>query len=160
LEELEALHWRWTLVGDGSIDPGHAAIVRERIERSPLSARMTWKGALDAAAMPACYRSHDLFVLPSAFETLSMATREALASGLPVIANRVGGIPENLLSGGGVLANPTERENLTLALRRLIEHPALRSRLRAEALSNRVAYSTWAETGGRLLEALGQMAGS
>jgi glycosyltransferase involved in cell wall biosynthesis len=49
--------------------------------------------------MPAFYAAADAFVLPTAYETFSLVCMEALASGVPVFATRVGGIEDYLEDG-------------------------------------------------------------
>jgi N-acetyl-alpha-D-glucosaminyl L-malate synthase BshA len=59
--------------------------------------RITWLGALEAVAEPlACA---DLFLLPSDGESFGLAALEAMASGVPGIATRTGGIPEVIDDG-------------------------------------------------------------
>lgn len=71
-----------------------------------------------------CYSCMDIFVLPSYAEGLPMTILEAMASRLPVIATRVGQVPELVEDGQtGVLVNPGDKVQLAEAICRLIENP-------------------------------------
>jgi glycosyltransferase involved in cell wall biosynthesis len=75
----------------------------------------------------------DAFVLPSAAENCPLALLQAMACGLPVVASRVGGIPEVVTDGvDGLLVPPGEPEPLAAALTSLRDK-ALRARLGAAA---------------------------
>jgi sugar transferase (PEP-CTERM/EpsH1 system associated) len=66
-------------------------------------------------------RSLDIFVLPSKAEGISNTILEAMASGLPVIATRVGGNPELVLDGKtGCLVEKEDVEGLSSAMRELV----------------------------------------
>jgi glycosyltransferase involved in cell wall biosynthesis len=79
-----------TLVGDGPL--------RSRLQRLARSLgvtdRVEFAGRLHGEELSASYRTADCFVLPSHAESCSMSLLEALASGLPLVAARTGGIPE------------------------------------------------------------------
>jgi glycogen(starch) synthase len=70
-------------------------------------------------------------VLPSIWpETFSIVLREALSAGLPVVASRIGAIPELIRDGeNGLLVTPGSVDDLAAALERLAREPALRQRL-------------------------------
>jgi glycosyltransferase involved in cell wall biosynthesis len=89
---------------------------------------------VDALRVAAAF---DIFVLASHFEGLPVAVMEALALGVPVVATRVGGVPEVVREGVEGLIVPTGRPDLlAAAIRQLILDPDLRSEM-AEAARRR-----------------------
>lgn len=75
----------------------------------------------------------DVFVLPSRMDPCPLALLEAMAVGLPVVGTSVGGIPEQVGTGAGLLVAPEDPEGLADAVLRLAESPELRARLGAAA---------------------------
>lgn len=76
----------------------------------------------------------DLFIFPSHAEGMSNALLEAMASGLPAIATRVGAADEMIVDGdNGMLVGAGDVQALAHALERLIQDEAMRIRLGAKA---------------------------
>ena len=72
--------------------------------------------------IPEILRAYDVFVLPSFSEGLCLSLLEAMVSGIPAIASRVGGIPEVLNSPDlGIMVSPNSVEELALAMGRYCE---------------------------------------
>jgi len=76
----------------------------------------------------------DLFVLPTRGEVFPLAGMEALAAGLPLVATRVGGLPELVIDGEtGSLVDVDDGEALGDALEQLVGDAALRQRMSERA---------------------------
>jgi glycosyltransferase involved in cell wall biosynthesis len=133
---------RLVLAGEGSTeDIGWA---RRRASELGIANRVEWPGWLDGAARDAELARAWLFCLPSHAEGLPMAMLEAMAAGCPVVASRVGGIPEALRDGvDGLLVDAHDAPALARTLGRVLMAPALRRRL-AQAGRQRIElkYST------------------
>ncbi len=67
----------------------------------------------------------ELSVLCSRSEGLPLAALEAMAAGVPVVATRVGSIPDLLADGGGLVVEQGDRHGLADALATLLDDPAL-----------------------------------
>ena len=115
---------RWVLAGDG---PGREAVQRHV---AASGGRAQWLGfRRDVAAV---LSAADVFVAPSRWEGLPLATAEAMAAGLPVVAARAPGLEEVVLDGRtGLLVPREDPQALADAIGRLAAAPALRSRLGA-----------------------------
>lgn len=79
-------------------------------------------------------RAFDIFVLPSVKEGLPYVIMEAMASGLPIIASNVGGIPDLIEHGkSGLLVKAKDPLGLAEGLKKLMENPDVRNALGKEA---------------------------
>lgn len=114
---------RLVIVGDG---PLHDRLQAEA-ESLGISAEVTFTGA--RTDTPELLRGFDVFVLPSVNEGISNTILEAMATGLPVVASRVGGNPELVEDGlCGRLYDPAAPTALQQALLPYLTDPALRER--------------------------------
>ena len=115
------------LAGEGSL----AARLRNETVGA-LGFRLVLAGQRDDVAT--VYAALDAFVLPSHQEALPLALLEAMQAGCPVLATRVGGIPEAVDDErAGLLVEPGRPDRLAEGLRRLASDPPLRQRLGAAA---------------------------
>lgn len=118
---------RYLIAGDGEQRESLAAA----IQANKLSAHVFLAGMISPLAP--LYRRATLAVMPSSYEPFGLAQCEALSLGTPVVASRVGGIPETVQhEQTGLLVAPGERLAWVAALNRALEHPAEMRRM-AEA---------------------------
>jgi glycosyltransferase involved in cell wall biosynthesis len=86
-------------------------------------------------------KAMDIFVMPSLTETTSLATLEAMSTGLPVIATKVGFIKKYIIKDyNGVFFPRESPSHLTLKIKLLLEDIALREKL-GENARKTIAYS-------------------
>lgn len=119
------------MVGDGPLGPR----LRERGVPG-----VHFLGFLSGETLGRAYASGDVFAFPSDTETFGNVALEAMASGLPVVAVRKGGVKEVVDHGRtGLLVEPRDPMAMADALLSLVEAPARRHRMaqeaRAEALT-------------------------
>ena len=93
---------------------------------------ITRYGPIAHADMPQMLANLDALVFPSVWEeTSGIGAREALAAGVPVLASRIGGIPETVRHGiNGLLFEPGDAVDLARQIRRLLDEPGFLDRLR------------------------------
>ena len=95
--------------------------------RAAAGPAVTFAGGRDSAEM---LPGFDLFVQPSLYESQGIAILEAMAAGCPVVATRVGGVPDVVRDGEtGLLVRAADPEALATAILRLADSPELASRL-------------------------------
>jgi len=106
---------------------------------SALAGRVRFLGACDD--IPAVLNALDVFVLPSISEGMSNTLLEAMASGLPAVATRVGGNPVLIEEDRtGWLFPPGDVPELTARLECLARHAGLRGELGAAARERAISH--------------------
>ena len=90
------------------------------------------------------YRSADILCCPSIWqEPFGKVNVEAMGCGLPVVASRVGGIPEIASDGGVVLVDHSSPVQLADALEHLLADPQLRMQVGREGRESFNKHFTW-----------------
>ncbi len=118
------------------------AVVGEGPERSRLEAlanelglgdRVDFIGPQSQAQIALWMKRARLFVLPSQEEALGIVLLEALASGTPCVASRVGGIPDIVSPNVGVLVNPRDPIDLARGINSLLDDSDTWAELQSQA---------------------------
>ena len=116
------------VVGAGGSDADDPVV--QQCQRLGITANVTFRGFQPAEEIAKLHPQAQVFVLPSQNENSPNALAEAMVSGLPVIATRVGGIPSMVEDGQtGLLVPWGDPQALADKIEWLLAHPAERERL-------------------------------
>jgi len=111
-------------VGKGELEDE----LRTEAFRMGVSEKVTFLGWRDD--IPEIMHTLDIFVLPSLNEGMGRVLVEAMAAGKPVVASRVGGIPDLVKHGqNGLLVESGDIEGLSLAIRKLLIDKKMRDEM-------------------------------
>jgi glycosyltransferase involved in cell wall biosynthesis len=92
--------------------------------------KIVFVGHVEEHLMVPYYQNAQFFVMPSIFEPFGMTVQESMASGVPVIASRFGGINTVLThEKDGLLIDPKDEDEFAGAMTRLLEDTAFRNQL-------------------------------
>jgi glycosyltransferase involved in cell wall biosynthesis len=113
LASLHPLPVNLAVLGDGPERPA----LEQRAARHGIGERVRWHGFVPEA--DTLFAAFDVFVLSSRTEGTPMVLFEALASAVPIVATRVGGIPDVITADEGTLIDPGHSLALASAIRSL-----------------------------------------
>ncbi|WP_144757207.1 glycosyltransferase family 4 protein [Curtobacterium pusillum] len=139
-------------VGAGESDfPEYAQEVRGLLARARGTIAVV--DSVDAAGMASYLRASDLCVIPSLLEATSLSALEAMASGLPLVASDVGGLPELVNDRTGLLVPPRSPIELAEAVSQLAALPVEARLAMAEEARRFVEESyAWSNIANRISE--------
>lgn len=133
IRAIQGLDVKLILVGDGELRDRLTRLVRQL----GMEDRVEFIRAVPHAEMPRYYRAADIFAVATHYEGFCIPVLEAMASGLPVVASRLGPIEELVRDAGFLVENRPEA--FAEVLGQLIKDPALRKdmgeRARRKALT-------------------------
>jgi D-inositol-3-phosphate glycosyltransferase len=136
--------------------------VRSVVESSGVQERVEFLGQLSSEDVPVVLAEADIFVFPTTWGTegFGMVAAEAMACGVPVVASRIGAIPEVVLDGRtGLLVEPGDPVDLASKLRGLLQDP-LRRQCLGRAGTEQAQQYRWDQLAEDLVEDLGAHATS
>jgi teichuronic acid biosynthesis glycosyltransferase TuaC len=142
---------RLVIIGAGRCGPDLA----RQADVGGLAERVVFAGALPQPVVAQWVGAADLLCLPSDNEGTPNVIVEALASGVPVVASRVGGVPELITpESNGLLVPPRDPPALMRAI-----GAALGRRWDPEQIRKTVAHATWDAIAGRTIDCLSESTG-
>lgn len=162
LAQLRELDWRCTCAGAVDLDPDFAASLVHQVECAGIRHRVRFVGPLAGTELDHRYAVSDLLVVPSRIETYGLVVTEALARGIPVVANAVGGVPAAMGRAPdgtrpGLLVPADDVGALGAALRSWLVDGHLRDRLRRSARERRPILAPYATTARAISEVLAEL---
>ena len=143
------------VVGSGALQP----VVEQLVDDLP--ARTSWTERLTPSEVAAALDDSTLLVLPSRSEGMGRVIVEAFCRARPVVASRVGGIPDLVQDGSnGLLVQPGDTGGLADALVRVLDERELAERLGAGAHSSAALWTVSPEDfASRLRDLVGRITG-
>ena len=122
----------------------HEAELRERAASEGVAGDVRFPAWVSAEELEGLWALAEAFVFPSLYEGFGLPVLEAMARGVPVACSNASSLPE-VAGDAALLFDPRDESAIAEALRRLLDDPELRERLRARGLA-RVAKFTWERT--------------
>jgi glycosyltransferase involved in cell wall biosynthesis len=115
------------IIGDGDLKASFIQLA----EQLDLAQRAVFAGAVPHDQLPPFYAAADIVVLPSSPpESFGLVLIEALACGVPVVAQRIPGVRSVVTHGqDGLLVQPGDSDGLAKAMLRLLDDPPLRQEM-------------------------------
>jgi glycosyltransferase involved in cell wall biosynthesis len=152
---LQHLGWEWFIAGDGP----QLEALRQQVKQKRVEDRVHLLGWMSSEMLIREYQAASLFVFPSRHEGMPNAVLEAMASGLPVIASRIAGNEELVVSGEtGLLVPPGDVRALREALGDLLGDETKRARMGRAARKRAKENYGWPVAADRYLEILQEVA--
>jgi glycosyltransferase involved in cell wall biosynthesis len=124
------------IVGEDTINsPGTEAKLRALVQEKGLQNMVTFTGFI--SPVESAMASLDILLVPSHAETFGRTIIEGMASGVPVISTRAGGVPDIITENvTGLLVRPWDSQDLANAIEKLILQPELRLKLGQQGLEH------------------------
>jgi glycosyltransferase involved in cell wall biosynthesis len=148
LARMKTKNFRLHLIGDCE-EQAYKQKTLALIEREQLQDAVIVHGRVPERTMLELLSQSDLYISPSTYESYSIATAEAVAHGLPVLAYATGAISDWIEDGvNGILIELGKDEQFFIALKKLLTDRNELNRLRKEAFNRTVSlsFNTWEQT--------------
>jgi D-inositol-3-phosphate glycosyltransferase len=152
--EVGGPHVQLHVVGGESGEDGADELARCRaiVARHGLDDHIRRFAPVDHPTLAEHYRSANVVIVPSRSESFGLVAAEAQASGVPVVASNIGGLPYVVnASESGLLVDDRDPAAFAAATRAILDHPSFAERLGDGAVAHARRFS-WDATATRMLE--------
>src|SRR5712691_3818222 len=159
LAQMPATNFRLHVIGDCAQNASYTEEMLALVQRSHLQDNVIVHGSVPQQAVFELLSQCDLYLSASSYESYSMATAEAVAHGLPIVAYATGAIGDWIEDGvNGMLIALGKPEHFFRALRRLLteRHTLNQLRHNAWARSANLTFHSWDTTYRDFLQAVQQ----
>ncbi len=110
------------------------------VEELKLDSRVHFVGRVTSEDLLALYNAAELLAHPAFYEGFGLPPLEAMACGLPVVVSNVASLPE-VVGDAGLLIDPHDVDELTVAMWRVLNEPDLRQEMRTRGLQQAARFS-------------------
>jgi D-inositol-3-phosphate glycosyltransferase len=147
------------IVGGDESSIAEVAELQELAREKGIEQRVAFVGAVDHDMLPLYYNAADLCVVPSHYESFGLVAVEAMASGVPVVASRVGGLAGTVKDGEtGYLIPWLCPEPFAERIELLLENEPLRRNL-GESAREAVGRYRWENVAAAVLDVYNSLTG-
>ena len=148
------------IVGGDDESDGELDQLRDLTKDQGIENRVAFVGAIDRDKLPLYYNAADVCVVPSHYESFGLVAVEAMASGIPVVASRVGGLTGTVKDGEtGYLVPWLCPEPFAERIELLLDNEPLRRNL-GESAREAVGMYRWENVSNRILEVYEDLLGN
>jgi len=113
--ELSNKEIQLTVMGSGDIEE-----MKELVNEMELNVHVKFTGRISEKEKINLFKNHHIFALPSHGEGQPISILEGMASGMAILSTKVGSIPEVVKKENGILVNPGDITQLSVAIIQLI----------------------------------------
>ena len=145
---------RFVIAGDGL----QRATLVQQAQQLGLAECVQFTGELTQDQLRDWMQQARVFVLPSLEEGLGVVLLEAMACGTPCVGTRVGGIPDVVVPGTGLLVPPADATALAQSILKLLQNPAQWRAFSLAARQRAQACYSWPVIAGQLMQVFEQAA--
>lgn len=136
------------IIGDGPLK----SLCQHMAKKFNISDRITFTGIVTENQKKLWYQKADLCVFPSTYEPFGIVALEALASGKPVVASNVGGLPEVIQNKvNGLLVRPRNSKEIAEAIDMIFSDDKLAGKMAKNALQTIEREFSWERTAQKTL---------
>lgn len=154
LAGLKSRAWALTIAGADDRAPETTALVRRMIADHGFELKCRMLGPVDASGLDRLYDEADLFVMPSLYEGYGMVIGEAMARGLPIVCTTGGAAAETAPDAAAIKVPPGDVDAFRAALQRVLEDPALRTRMAEASWRAGKGLPRWETTAGLIADVI------
>lgn len=137
-----------TIIGTGNYE----AQLKTLCAELSLNKKVTFKGYYPRESLPNLLSTKDVFILPSLAESFGMVFIEAMSCGLPIIAGKVGGVPDYVHPENGILVEPENVDAIQAAIMALRNDRTLRLTMSKANRTKAVNEYSWNKIAERYLD--------
>jgi len=141
---------RLTIVDQGAPDKAYApALVR----KFGLTSRVVFTGKISPELLREKYASSQVTVIPSLYEGFGLPAAESMACGTPVVATRVGALPEVLGDdGAGILVPPRDSGSLAKAILQILKDDSQKKKMGSKGRQRAENLFSWKKVAEKTVE--------
>ncbi len=141
---LADTNFHLNIVGDYNTQDPYYLSIKQIIDKFQLNDKVTFRGFVDKSDLIRYYNNTDLYVMPSLFEGYGKTIAEAMCYGLPIVATKVGAIPELVEDKkNALLVEPENSVALAEAIDRLLNDNLLRNTIIENNTIKSKSLNTW-----------------